>query len=542
MRLKSFHVRAFRNVIDSDDISVGDVTCLVGKNESGKSAILQALHSLNPAKPAVGLHLLDEYPRWLKKEHEISGEIKDAVPISASFELTDEEIQEVEARFGAPVLTSNLFTASRSYSKPDSLKIDEDIDYRAFVNAFVAKEPQRVQDALGQYDLGTSTDLAKALQQLADARGGQPEEDALATDASKALDRLWEITGGEDVDVSSALDDYLRELMPRTFYFSTYSQLRGRYRLDEVFEAVQSGSDDDSVQAAADFLNLARVVPDAVEDWDFEESNAELEAISSLLTKRVKQHWHQNDHLKLKVSLEPEKFTTPQGHERVRRWLQFRVEDTRHDFSSRLDRRSTGFQWFISFLAAFLEFESDANLVLLLDEPGLSLHARAQIDLLDAIEEKLARNRQVVYSTHSPFMVRAQRLDQVRIVEDKGPEVGSSVNNDAGMISDPDTLFPLEAALGYDIAQNLFVGRRNILVEGVSDYIYLTTISGPSVSKVARRCRWTAGSYLRAVRETYPPFSLFSERNSTRSSWSTATRAINASKTQSPPVEFAPPV
>jgi len=178
------------------------------------------------------------------------------------------------------------------------------------------------------------------------------------------------------------------------------------------------------------------------------------------------------------VSLELEKYTEPPGHERVRRWLQFRVEDSRHDFSSRLDRRSTGFRWFISFLAAFLEFERDQNLILLLDEPGLSLHARAQIDLLDAIESKLANARQVIYSTHSPFMVRANKLNQARITEDRGPESGASVVNDAGYVSDPDTLFPLEAALGYDIAQNLFIGRRNILVEGVSDYIYLTTISG----------------------------------------------------------------
>jgi hypothetical protein len=51
------------------------------------------------------------------------------------------------------------------------------------------------------------------------------------------------------------------------------------------------------------------------------------------------------------------------------------------------------------------------------------------------------------------------------------------VTNDAGAISDPDTLFPLQAALGYDIAQNLFIGNRNILLEGTSDFIYLSVIS-----------------------------------------------------------------
>ena len=95
MQLKSFRVRVFCNIVDSGSIPAEAVTCLVGKNESGKSALLQALHHLNPAKPQVSLNLLDEYPRWLKKEHEVSKEIEGAIPISAVFELADQEIKVV---------------------------------------------------------------------------------------------------------------------------------------------------------------------------------------------------------------------------------------------------------------------------------------------------------------------------------------------------------------------------------------------------------------------------------------------------------------
>ncbi|MGH7711366.1 MAG: ATP-dependent nuclease, partial [Gemmatimonadaceae bacterium] len=127
----------------------------------------------------------------------------------------------------------------------------------------------------------------------------------------------------------------------------------------------------------------------------------------------------------------------PDGSGNPKRFLQFRVEDTRHDFSSRLDRRSTGFRWFVSFIASFFEFEKDASIILLLDEPGLSLHARAQKDLLDAIDTHLSPVRQVIYTTHSPFMVRIEALDRVRIVEDRGPGEGAVVSNDAGVTSDP---------------------------------------------------------------------------------------------------------
>ena len=131
----------------------------------------------------------------------------------------------------------------------------------------------------------------------------------------------------------------------------------------------------------------------------------------------------------------------------------------------------------MSFIASFFEFETDKNLILLLDEPGLSLHARAQMDLLGSIDNELSRTRQVLYTTHSPFMVRTSSIDRVRIVEDRGPDKGAIVTNDAGTTSDPDTLFPLQAALGYDIAQNLFIGNRNVLLEGVSDLVYLSIMS-----------------------------------------------------------------
>lgn len=475
MKLKSFQVKLFRNVIDSGVVSVDAVTALVGKNESGKSAILQGLHHLNPAKPSVALDLLDEYPRWLKKEHEISGEIESAVPISAIFELSDHEVTYIESQFGEGVLKSSEVVASRSYANPGVLNIELKIDFDVFLAPFVSGFSERLSKAVGS--VGTTTELSQALDRVAKLVNADGGPTPAAKDAVEAAALLSEKLGGA-ASLTAAMESHVRGIVPRTFYFSSYSSLRGRYNLDEVFAALNGAEAEEELVAAADFLRLARAVPATLQDWDFERSNAELEAASSLLTRRVKEHWKQNDHLKLAVRIEDQSETDPRtGQPAIRRYLQFRVEDSRHDFSSRLDRRSTGFQWFVSFLASFLEFEKDNSLLLLLDEPGLSLHARAQIDLLVTIEKRLAAERQVIYSTHSPFMVQTARLNEVRIVEDRGPELGSTVVQDAGVVNDPDTLFPLQAALGYDIAQNLFIGNRNILLEGVSDFIYLSTIS-----------------------------------------------------------------
>jgi hypothetical protein len=137
--------------------------------------------------------------------------------------------------------------------------------------------------------------------------------------------------------------------------------------------------------------------------------------------------------------------------------------------------------WFFSFLIWFSELRNTYgdNMIILLDEPGLSLHARAQQDLLRYIEEKLRPQYQVVYTSHSPFMVDTEDLLRVRTVEDVDKDdvvLGTKVG-DKVFSSDADTVFPLQAALGYDITQSLFVGEHTLIVEGPSDLLYLRWFS-----------------------------------------------------------------
>ena len=110
---------------------------------------------------------------------------------------------------------------------------------------------------------------------------------------------------------------------------------------------------------------------------------------------------------------------------------------------------------------------------MLLDEPGLNLHASAQADLLRFFND-LSDKYQIIYTTHSPFMVEAKHLDRVRtcLETNEGSTISDSIQE-----KDPNTLFPLQAALGYDIAQNLFISKNNLLVEGPADLIYLTVVS-----------------------------------------------------------------
>jgi hypothetical protein len=162
-----------------------------------------------------------------------------------------------------------------------------------------------------------------------------------------------------------------------------------------------------------------------------------------------------------------------------------RVRNNLHRISVPFSDRSAGFIWFFSFLIVFSQVRKKrGNVIILLDEPALNLHGTAQKDLLRYIDEKLAPSHQVIYTTHSPFMVPADHLASVRTVEDvvrmAGPmkfEVLGTKVGDTVLSTDPETIFPLQGALGYQITQSLFVNGHTLLVESPSDVLYLQAAS-----------------------------------------------------------------
>ena len=216
-------------------------------------------------------------------------------------------------------------------------------------------------------------------------------------------------------------------------------------------------------------LALIRLVGASIDEFlkpeNFERLTADLEAASNAITDKVFEYWTQNKCLEVAFNLE---------HRGAEIILHTRIKNTKHRVTVPFDKRSKGFVWFFSFLVAFSDHK-DKRVVLLLDEPGLNLHARAQGDLLRFIDEELAPHHQVIYTTHSPFMVEPHKWDRIRTVEDT-EKFGTRVSNDP-LETDSDTLFPLQAALGYDIAQTLFVSPNNLLVEGPSDLIYMNLAS-----------------------------------------------------------------
>ena len=232
----------------------------------------------------------------------------------------------------------------------------------------------------------------------------------------------------------------------------------------------------------------------------YEVLNTRCEAASNSITSQLLDYWTQNPDLEILVAVtkaEPND-AAPFNQGVIAR---ARVRNNLHKMSVPFSERSAGFIWFFSFLVKFAQVQKGGgSLVLLLDEPGLTLHGKAQADLLRYFEEKLAPKHQVIFTTHSPFMVPANDLPSVRVVEDLvlSPKPGQRVPNGTkvradALATDRDTLFPLQGALGYELTQTLFIGKHTLLVEGPSDILYLQACSHALQKKGKRGLdpRWT---------------------------------------------------
>jgi predicted ATP-dependent endonuclease of OLD family len=471
MKLRSVRVRRFRNILDSTEVKIEDkVTCLVGKNESGKSAFLHALWRLKPARVSPQFSIPDHYPAWLDKKHRNEGiDQSEVIPIEVSLEWEPADVKYVEKKFGPGVVKAG--TALRLYKTyGNEYRWESGCDEEQAVKNFFANHQvpagvaanyaalldfQSVNDRLGE-DAAKSADAAEDLN--------------LFTNAQTALSALF--SKGETFD--GAVWELASRRLPEFFYFADYSKLPYSVKIQRILKETNLN---DAETTARALLTLGGTEDEYMLNPDYERRKRELENVANVLTDDVNKYWSQNPDLRVQPDITQKTETASDGKRSVLDEMKIRIWDNRHSLSLPFNEHSAGFQWFFSFLAAFSEYEHrDPPVVILLDEPAVGLHGKAQADFLRFIEERLTKRSQVIYTTHSPFMVQPGKLERVRLVEDRGKDEGAVLSSDV-LTRDRDTLFPLQGALGYDLVQHLFVSENNLVVEGTSDYAYLRLLS-----------------------------------------------------------------
>jgi predicted ATP-dependent endonuclease of OLD family len=470
MRLLNVRVQDFRCIEDSTNFSVAGVTCLVGKNESGKTALLKALHKLKPDE-ASKEQFVDskDYPR--RKWRPGSPIPPNPPAVTTTWELDDSDIEALEKQFGAGIISDRTFTLSKGYdnTRHYSIKMDE----AAAVKSLIAG----VKLAGDELTISESK-TPKALQQsLAELK-------ELSTAQQKLLETVQQRF---PEGVEKAVTKTVAERIPTFLYFDEYLTLPGTVSVNDITTRKAQNQLNERDRVFLALLSLAGTTLEKVHGaGTFEEFNASLRAVSNQITDQIFKYWSQNKHLDVDIRLDHSRASDPPPFNAG--WIfRTRIDNRRHRADTSFDDRSRGFVWFFSFLVWFYQLQQlyGKNLLILLDEPALSLHARAQADLLRYINEQLRPHYQVIYTTHSPFMIDAGNLLSARTVEDvveKDPSTGeeklfgTKVSEDV-LSTDPDTVSPLQRVLDYELTQTLFIGKHTLLVEGASDLLYLKWFS-----------------------------------------------------------------
>lgn len=517
LTLNDFQVLNFRNIDDSEWIPVEQVTTFVGRNESGKTALLKALHKFNPATEEP-YNPQREFPRD-RFTAEFRGEGSDIPVCKTKFALSKEFRDELKEMFdGAEPPT--IATCTRYYDGSleisyDASVSDEPVPLRELMAALdtFAQAARRIptpnadQEELIQQlraELtnwaATTKDAMIGLEDLKNERGGQllkqvrEEANARSQPATaEAVEALVEtieglITRAETQPLPERLDEAIEAALPVFIYFEDYGILDSAIYLPRLLEDISRKPHDSRVrtinamfkhvgltaeeiaQLGQELTKQARqaqqtITPNMIAE---DQANKELRAIklssaSNAITKQFNEWYGQRRH-NIRYQADGDYF---------RIWVS---DAKRPGVEIELESRSKGFQWFFSFYLVFLveSQEGHKDAILLLDEPGLHLHPTAQQELVSFFE-RLSKPNPLIYTTHSPFLIDGEQIHRVRPV--KEDDTGHSQVSIDTWPEDRETIFPLQAAAGYAMLRGLFRHKKNVLVEGMADYLYLHSLN-----------------------------------------------------------------
>ena len=144
-----------------------------------------------------------------------------------------------------------------------------------------------------------------------------------------------------------------------------------------------------------------------------------------------------------------------------------------------LPHYGAGLRWFIAFLIEYLNIkENEENNLLVFDEPAITLHPSAQ-KLVVGLLNDLSDEHQIIYTTHSPFLLDWYAPQRIRVIERENSNKVSKIENKPYKSLKPFSNFwwPLRDSIGLSLGDIGLLGENNLLVEGESDRILLANFS-----------------------------------------------------------------
>lgn len=496
MRIDKFRIRNFKSISDSGEVTLDSgITTLLGKNESGKTNVLKALESFNTSHSYVEddlcLHSHLSGTQTSKKEVEEHSRQQDDGIVTIWFHIEDEDKPKLEKIH--PIFTkatslkcTKYFDNSYGAMSPGlSLKgLKADSRERAEANfteirrlseslrgqlnahskrhqPFGGSKAQydKIIDEIISFDPETTPDIDDFFSGHFNSLRSLPEhDDPILRDVEAFIGEVESHTRAVVVAFTQeegVISDIL-PLLPSLLYFTEIERLEDTVPIEEFL------ADGKKHATLSNLLRLCKLDIENVKDARTYRMLSEFRTASRTMTRLINQSWTQ-EKVDLKLAI-------------VRDNIVISIFDNVIRNEHPPSVRSEGFQWFLAFFINFTAASQGElrNTVMLLDDPGVHLHPSGQRDFLNALEV-ISKTNQVVFSTHSPFMVDRDYLERVRIVT-REEESGTQLK-EKFYVSDFDALQPIRAAIGMTIGDSLFTTKKNLLVEGYSDELILEAMS-----------------------------------------------------------------
>lgn len=410
MKLNRIKIQNYRSVIEADFPIDKNLTTLVGANEHGKTNLLRAIELLDFDT------IIKTSDRRIAKN-----------PIS-------EEVAETKLSYELIFSDENLIELNKKISEKENVSITVQPQTNNEIQPVIETEKQSEQPKI--------TDRNIHLE--------------IAYNDGKTNSYAIVLPDNLNENEEEIILDFIEEkLSNNIFYFDTFEdRLNHRIQKDEI---INKKNDVTNGLIKLGGLN-------GKENIIFEDTPVGRQLLKSgaeELTEQLKKLWIQGkeDDIQVRLSLSND------GN-----FLNVDVEDfnTYGDVST----RSRGFLFFLSFILKFKEYHDGdlENFIFLIDEPGIFLHPRGQKDLLLYLES-LSEFNQMIYTTHSPFMINRLNNFRVRVVS-KDKEKGTQIDVKPYIHN----WKSLRASLGMMLSDSFYYADNNLVVEGPSDRLYLVTL------------------------------------------------------------------
>ena len=506
MRLRRFRIRGFRCIHDSGDVTVGDLAAFIGRNESGKTTILQGLILLNRDEIVSELDLCDEMVEELKSEIRIAEGV---------FELNENEREFIKENFpGLDIKRLKIFRTNKNHEiqydfEEGKIGEEQNTNLRSWQNItsdlqnFIDTIPNHIKEQLNTdfFQLRsppkTTGGFKKDLQIFDEnIKSVASEEEEVISEWNELYPKILKnsdsfLNTSERLELEEFIKDNLH---PRIVYFSDYKKILGNINLQDYLQHSKTSTSGnveyveefDRVETVRNLFYLAELELDKLEEYQNSPSKLIklLNQASKKLTSRLNPAW-KGEPIHVELRFNPGNI------------MSVIISDVHRDGTitntGLLNRRAEGFKWTFSFIINFAAETQRSELkeaILLLDEPARNLHPTQQRGISDLLKN-LAGTNQVLYDTHSPFMIFDYTPGNLLVVELERKNHLSKIYYEYWKADDA-TLIPIlyglsrglvESTVDREIGSN---SRPIIIVETMSDTMYLNAfdkfLQDPNIS------------------------------------------------------------